>query len=82
MGDTRETQLEEKLQKVNLLIKFCKHLLRPTVYADCTGVDSNVTPTKGFCLRLVLYIAEDDAWVISVKPTQILTPFELDVGPR
>lgn len=72
MGDTREAQLEEKLQKVNLLIK----------YVYCRGVDSNVTPTKGFCLRLVLYIAEDDAWVISVKPAQILPAFEMDVGPR
>lgn len=39
-------------------------------------------PTKGFCLRLVLYIAEDDAWVIGVKPAQILPAFEMDVGPR
>lgn len=30
---------------------------------------------------LVGYIAAEDAWVISVKPIQILPAFELDVGP-
>lgn len=44
----------------------------------CGDKDSSVTP-RGFCLGLVDYIASEDAWVISVKPIQILPPFELDV---
>lgn len=67
--------LGEKLQKVNLLIKFCKRSLTPTDYVCCRGKDSNVTPTKGFCLGPVDYIAAEDAWIISVKTIQILPPF-------
>lgn len=46
----------------------------------CGSKESSVTP-RGFYLGLLAYIAAEDAGVISVKPIQILPPFELVVGP-
>lgn len=61
----QETRFTPTLQE-NSETSFADKVLYMDLY--CWGKDSSVTPT-GFCLGLVDYIASEDAWAISVKPS-------------
>lgn len=61
----QETRFTPTLQE-NFETSFADKVLYTDLY--CWDKDSSVTPT-GFCLGLVDYIASEDAWAISVKPS-------------